>query len=342
MTSFLRVPAAFSALSGKVRSSMIIAEKCSFTWFSDLCGILPSANKEVLTMSLRSKATTAFYCMLTLISPALNAKVIQRVENGHRLDLNRPVSFSDKLLALKIKDYNHNPLVSQCADKYAVRQYVRDCGCGEMLNELLAVYDSVDEINWNLLPQQFAMKWNFGSHFNLICPDKTKLDIADAARKMRIWGKTHFGLRYAELQYEQIKKKILVEKFLSPRFGVLPPDYKLYCFHGACMAILYIAERDQKKHKAAFFDPEWNYLGVPQQDRMPGRYAQFDVLPEKPQSMDKMIRAAEILSEPFPFVRVDFYDVDGRAIFGEMTFTPSAGHFPSEIEIHGKSMADLL
>ena len=144
------------------------------------------------------------------------------------------------------------------------------------------------------------------------------------------------------MQYKDVNKKILVEKFLSTNTGSLPPDYKLYCFNGKCKAILYIADRDKHEHKAAFFDTAWNYLGLPYKEGKPAQYIEFDPLPKAPEALSSMITVAEDLAREFPFVRVDFYDVDGKAIFGEMTFTPAGGHDVSEIDIDGVTMGQML
>ena len=152
--------------------------------------------------------------------------------------------------------------------------------------------------------------------------------------------RAHLG--YAEMQYKDVNKKILVEKFLSTNTGSLPPDYKLYCFNGKCKAILYIADRDKHEHKAAFFDTAWNYLGLPYKEGKPAQYIEFDPLPKAPEALSSMITVAEDLAREFPFVRVDFYDVDGKAIFGEMTFTPAGGHDVSEIDIDGVTMGQML
>lgn len=114
---------------------------------------------------------------LTLISPKLNAKVLHNLKTGRRLNFKNPVNLADKLVVLKIKDYNHNPLVKQCADKYSVREYVRSKGYEDVLNELIGVYDNVEDIEWNMLPNQFVLKWNFGCGFNVICRDKANMDI---------------------------------------------------------------------------------------------------------------------------------------------------------------------
>lgn len=277
-----------------------------------------------------------------MISPRLNALVLHKIKTGRKLDFENPVTFSDKLVVLKIRNYNNNPLVKQCADKYAVREYVKIKGHEDILNELIAVYDTIDAIEWDQLPNQFVIKWNFGCGFNIICCDKSKLDIPKTIIQLCDWGRMRTYLGYAEMQYKNVDKKIIVEKFLSTKDSSLPSDYKLYCFNGECKAVLYISDRDKAEHKAAFFDSMWNYLGVPHNEGKAISYKEINPLPEAPKSLQTMITAAEDLAEGFPFVRVDFYDVDGKAIFGEMTFTPSGGHDASEIDINGQTMGELL
>lgn len=296
---------------------------------------------------IKKELANRFRCFLTIISPALNAKLLHLVKTRRWLNFDNPKTLADKLVTLKIRSYNHDPKVKVCADKYQVRRYIEEMGVGTLLNELIAVYDSVDEIDWDSLPQQFALKWNFGCGYNIICSDKNTLDIPAAIKKLKTWEKKQKEtyLSYAELQYKDVPKKIIVEKFLKPSTGDVPPDYKFYCFNGKPLAILYIEERTKKNHPAGFFDLEWNYLGVPQKENLGKKtnsYLEFDALPQKPASLNTMIDAAKVISQGFPFVRCDFYDVDGRAVFGEMTFTPAGGHDVSEIELNGHNMADYL
>lgn len=293
-------------------------------------------------MRINEKLAVLFRCGMTIISPTLNTKVCYRVKTGKKLNIKNPDEFKEKLLKLKLDNYNHNPLVKQCADKYAVRDYVHarfeESDCPDILNTLVAVYDSVEEIDWVNLPCRFAMKWNFGCGYNIIVSDKSKLDLQSATEQMKRWGRKKAHLGYAEMQYKGVKKKIIVEKFLESKKGGVPEDYKIYCFSGKPVAVLYISDRGTDNTKGGFFDLNWNYLGNTGKDIYEG----FDQLPNKPESLSVMIKAAGILSKPFPFVRVDFYDVDGRAIFGEMTFTPAGGAQASEIAIDGKSMGELL
>ncbi len=287
---------------------------------------------------MKNEISRLFKKMLTVISPELNAKVIYWVKFRKKLNLAHPKDFHEKLVALKIKRYNYDPLVKQCADKYAVRNYVISKNCGDVLNELIAVYDTPDQLEWESLPAQFVIKWNFGCGYNIISQDKSKLNRDAVIKQLKKWQKSTDYLDYAELQYKDVKKVILVEKFLFTHDMSLPADYKLYCFNGNVKAILYIADRDTHEKKAAFFSPEWRYLGKPKKSM----YSDFSVIPTKPKSLVRMCEVAETLSQGFPFVRVDFYDVDGRAVFGEMTFTPAGGNDASEINIDGVSMGELL
>ena len=206
---------------------------------------------------------------------------------------------------------------------------------------MLAVYDNPEEIEWNELPERFALKLNSGSGCNIICDDKSKLKEEEVIAELRKWRKQKYWLGYAEMQYKDVPVKYLLENFLVGRDGLFPEDYKIYCFNGAPKAILYISGRFSDSTCAGFFDINWNYLGLPK-NRLDYKSFDVDSIPIRPRSLDVMLKAAADLSKPFPFVRMDFYDLDGEAVFGEMTFSPAGGFDVSEIDIDGKSMGDLL
>ena len=183
------------------------------------------------------------------------------------------------------------------------------------------------------------MKLNYACGYNIICEDKSELDKAQTVEKLNYWIKQKPWLGYAELQYKDVQVKILVEKFLEGKDGLFPEDYKVYCFNGTPKAILYMTGRYSDSMRVGFFDTDWKYIGQPHK-----HYLGFDndSMPPKPASLETMLKAAQDLSKPFPFVRVDFYDLDGQAVFGEMTFSPAGGFDVSEIDVHGESMGDLL
>ncbi len=272
----------------------------------------------------------------------MNIRVVYFIKKKRLLRLKNPVSFSDKLVKLRIQDYNHNPLVKKCADKYAVRDYVREKGFDMLLNELYGVYDSPDELNWDDLPRRFVLKLNVGCGYNYICPDKSAAAPEAVYAMTEKWMKSKPWLGYAELQYKDVEKKLLVERYLTGDSGDVPEDYKIYCFHGEPLAILYMTGRFSGRQQVGFFDTNWNYLRIRQNKKK--NYVLFDdtELPPGPKSLSTMLEAAKALSEGFPFVRIDFYETDGRAVFGEMTFSPSAGYDAAEADVNGKSMAEYL
>ena len=284
-------------------------------------------------------AASLFRSTLTLLSPRLNAELVYWIKKKKRMNWKDPQSFSELLVKLRIEEYNNSSLVKRCADKYAVREYVEEKGFGSLLNPLLAGYNRPEQIDWQVLPERFALKLNFGCGCNLICTDKARFDTDAAYAVMRSWLKRKPWLGYAELQYKDVPAKLLVERFLEGKNGLFPEDYKLYCFHGKPTAILYMQNRESERMRVGFFDTEWKYLGKPEK-----QYLTFtrENMPLAPASLSTMLRAAEALSAPFPFVRMDFYDLDGIAVFGEMTFSPAAGFDVSEIPVHGKTMAELL
>lgn len=280
-----------------------------------------------------------YYQVLTILSPKWNTIALYKANYGEKPNLEKPKTFSEKLLYLKLNNYIYNPLVKQCADKYAVREYLMRKGLEELLVPLIASYNSVSEIKWDVLPESFAMKWNFGCGFNIICHKKSELDVENATRLMSKWGKDKkCYLDFSELQYKGVAKKIIVEQFLCPKSGLQPEDYKVYCFNGKPLAILFISGRGTDIKEAGFFDIDWKYISSTGKDC----YRNFDIFPPKPGSLSVMLEAAKKLADGFPFVRVDFYDVDGKCFFGEMTFTPAGGLHTSECIVEGKTMGELL
>lgn len=272
------------------------------------------------------KIKKMFLCCLTLISPVLNTKVLFKRRYGRSINLDNPVLFDEKIHWLKLNTYLNNKLVSQCADKYGVRDYVEKCGCGNILNELYGEWDTVEEIPWDSLPNSFVIKLNCGCHQNLICRDKSKLDIKGAIREIRGWFKERhlFYLSHAEMQYKNITPKLVCEKIIETENGDLPVDYKVYCFDGKPDCVLLCKGRDENGANAKFYflDPKGNFLRYNKGDE---NYPD-DFSVTLPKGFKQLFEYAEKLSKPFPFVRADFYLENGKITFGELTFTPAAGY----------------
>ena len=282
-----------------------------------------------------------FFSMLTILSPTLNSKLRYASVFKKPLNLKNPQTFCEKILKMKLDSYGTDPLVRQCADKYAVRKYIEDNGCPEILVPLIASYDKPEEINWDSLPEQFAMKWNFGCGFNIICDDKSKLSEDDVVKQMKKWSKKRCYLSCSEMQYKKVPKKILVEQYLKPKQGKLPEDYKVYCFGGKAMYVMLCIGREYGHPKFLFFDKDFRFM---RNFSYAGMEMPEDFSMEKPAGYDDLIKYAEMISKPFPFVRADFYLLDGKVYFGELTFTPAGAVFhsatkPPELE---KIFGDLI
>lgn len=265
---------------------------------------------------------TMYANTLTRVSPRLNTIVQFRKRKGYKPNLDNPQTLDEKIQKLKLESYATDPLIIQCADKYAVRQFVTEQGCADILVPLIAAYDRTEDVEWEKLPNAFAMKWNFGSGTNIICPDKSKLDIEQAKRKMKEWWKKkNWYLFFSEMQYKAIPPKIVVEEYLKPEHGVQPDDYKVYCFNGKPKYILLCVGRELGRPKFYFFDENWHLARINRDSKAAPEGFTYP----RPTCLDKLMESARTLSSPFKFVRADFYVVGDKVYFGELTFTPEAG-----------------
>lgn len=268
-----------------------------------------------------------FRTLCTLISPTFNTRVVYLFKFHRPINLKDPKTLDEKIQWLKLNTYLGNPVVTQCADKYAVRQYVKDHGCEEILNDLYFAWDSVDEIDWNSLPDKFVMKWNFGCGQNLICRDKSKLDVEETKKLLNDWLSIHdtFYLPYSEMQYRGIVPKLICEKLIETDDGALPLDYKLFCFNGKPYVVMLCTERETGHAKYYFFDRNRQLVRLNKR----GIAAPEGFTIPLPEGYDKLFEYAEKLADSFPFVRADFYLEKGKVIFGELTFTPAGGYDPN-------------
>lgn len=265
--------------------------------------------RELLRAHLKAAMST--------ISPEWLAKLRYFKQWRRWLSLSNPQLFDEKLLWLML--FWRHPLKQRCADKYAMRSYVEQHGLGHMLPSLLGVYENTAAIDFDALPQKFVLKCTHGCGCNIICQDKTLLDREKAIRRLDEWMRRDYSKSAGELHYAGIKPRIIAEAFLDDGTGGWPTDYKLYCFNGYVHCTLVCTERASGKHLVDFYDRDW-------QNRLPYRKSSVAVkrsIP-RPPAYEEMIKAAETLCKPFPFVRLDCYSVNSKAYVGEMTFTPSA------------------
>lgn len=279
---------------------------------------------------------------LTRISPMLNTKLTYKAKFHKKLDLDHPITLNEKNQWLKMNTYLNDPLVKQCADKYMVREYVKKCGFENILNDLIAVYDSPSKINWDILPQRFALKLNVGCGFNHIITDLSRENTQRLEKEVARWfkkSKTQW-LSYSEMQYKDVKPYVLIERYLgNADKGTLPEDYKVYCFNGIPTFIMVCVGRENGGHpKFYFFDKDWSLARINRDSKAAPEG--FSI--PKPKCFDALISAAAKLSSPFPFVRADFYVFNDEVIFGELTFTPAGGMDTGRLPETDILMGDLL
>lgn len=248
---------------------------------------------------------------------------------GKTLNLENPKTFNEKMQWLKI--YDSTPVKTKLADKYEVRQWVKEKIGEEYLIPLLGVWDSFDDINFSSLPDKFVLKANHGSHWNIIVKDKSKLNIAKAKKSFDKWLKRDYSYKAGlELHYRGIRPKIIAEQFVSDSNNQLN-DYKVLCFNGEPKFVWLDCGRYTKYRTKNIYDINWNL----QPFAMSYKNSKQEI--PAPENLSKMVDLARILCKDFSFVRVDFYNLDGKIYFGEMTFTSMSG-----VEVFNPEEYDLI
>lgn len=252
---------------------------------------------------------------------------------GKNLNLGNPKTFNEKIQWLKL--YDNSPLKTKLADKYLVREWIEEQIGSKYLIPLLGVWNNFDEIDFDKLPEKFVLKANHGSHWNIIVKDKSKLDKSKAKKKFDKWMARDYAFKAGlELQYKGIKPKIIAEKFIEDTNGELN-DYKIMCFNGEPKFVWVDCGR-YSNHTKNIYDLDWNL----QPFKMTYPISKTPIA--RPENLDKMIELAKILCKDFAFVRVDFYNVDGKIYFGEMTFTSMSGTDKFEPEKYDLELGNML
>lgn len=247
---------------------------------------------------------------------------------GYELNLDKPCTFNEKIQWLKC--YYRDPIMTQCADKFAVREIIAKIIGEDYLTHLYGVYDSVDDIELDKLPNSFVLKPTHSSGRVIICTDKSKMNWKDEFAKLRKWMKRNYYYQNGEWVYKDIKPKIVCEKYLTGDMI----DYKFMCFYGEPKLMFTCSERN-KGLKVTFFDLQFNKLPFIR------KYPASDKV-EKPKHFSDMIALSRKLAKEFPFVRVDFYENCGKIYFGELTFFPGNGMEWFEPIEWDKKIGDLL
>lgn len=278
--------------------------------------------------------------IVCILSPLLPDKLYLTILFHHRfgkwIDWKNPKGFNEKLQWLKV--YDRKPEYTTMVDKVAVKDYVAKLIGEEYIIPTIGVWDDPDDIDFDALPDQFVLKCNHNSGLGLcICKDKSKLDINAVKSELRRGLKQDFYLTGREWPYKNVPRKILAEKYLEDESGTELKDYKVFNFDGE-PALIEVDYGRFVNHKRNIYDKDWNYIAME---------IEYPSNPScqiaRPKHFDIMLDLARNLSKGIPHVRTDFYSIEGKLYFGEMTFYHGSGleHFQPEKwdDILGKMIA---
>ena len=258
---------------------------------------------------------------------------------GHDIDWENPKNLIEKIYWMLFN--TDTTLWSLCADKYRVREFVAERGCADMLNELYGKWDKVEDVDYDSLPNSFVLKTNNSSGQVIIVKDKHQLNRKDANIKLNRWLRFVYGLTNSQLHYMRIEPCIIAEELLvdsKASDGELM-DYKVWCINGKPECVLVFYDRKGDNYKMTAYDTEWNNISNKVLRKTSSHYCGAEI--KRPVSLSLMLEAACKLSAGFPEVRVDFYEINDKPIFGELTFSTGYGSLTDEYYEYLGSKIDL-
>lgn len=264
--------------------------------------------------------------LLRLLPDELFLKVKYRYVFGKRLSLNNPQTFSEKIQWLKL--FDRKPEYPQMVDKIAVKQIVENKIGSDYLIPTIAYWNSPEEIEWEKLPNRFVLKTAHGGGMEgvIICREKEHFDKEIAIKKLKHAFKQDLYRANREWPYKMVPKRILAEQYMEDEYGELR-DYKFFCFDGEVKALFVATERTKREEPYFnFFDENYEPLPLKQGHPLAPQ------IPAKPKCFEKMKEIASVLSEGYPHVRIDLYEINGKVYFGEYTFYHFGGTVPFEPE----------
>ena len=245
---------------------------------------------------------------------------------GKKINWKNPQTYNEKLQWLKI--YDRQDSYTKMVDKYEAKEYVKNIIGEEYIIPTIGIYDKFENIDFEKLPKQFVMKCTHDSGGLVICKDKSKLNLKEAKRKINQCLKVNYFNCWKEWPYKNVKPRIIIEKYMTNDDSDGINDYKFFCFNGKVKLLFIATDRvnENEETKFDFYDENFNHLPIK------NGHPNALVPPSKPLNFEKMKELAEILSKDIPHLRVDFYEINGKIYFGELTFSHWAGMVPFEPE----------
>lgn len=271
------------------------------------------------------------YCKTFI--PQIKARHKQML--GRECNLDNPQRLTDKLEWLKV--YDSTFLKTYCSDKLTARKYVAAKLGKDISISVIGIYDKFDDIDFSKLPKDYVIKTNHGSHTNVIVRNG-KIDKTKAKKQFDEWMSKDWSWWGYELNYIPISRKIFIEPFMNDGHPDLV-DYKFLCFNGKPTYCQVISDRHGKLKRLNYLDRKWLPVYDISRVDFPANYSIID---NPPRSINDMWSYAEKLSADFKFVRVDFYEINGKCYFGELTFLPGAAYIQYTNDATDYKLGSLL
>ena len=267
-------------------------------------------------------------------------KILYKLRTGQKLNLDDPQTFNEKLQWLKLHD--RRPEYTTMVDKYAVKKYVADKIGKQYIIPTLGAWDKFDDIDFDKLPDQFVLKCTHDSGGLVICRDKSKLDIKAAKKKLNRCLKHNYYWGNREWCYKNVKPRIIAEKYMEEKGKAVPEDYKIYCMNGEPKYIVVFHNRfdSSKPLSETVYDTNWQ----PQHISLDEHFAVSEEITLKPECLDEILDITKALCADIPQVRVDFYIIENRIYFGEITLYTASGFqkmIPENMDIRLGQMLQL-
>lgn len=262
-------------------------------------------------------------------------KLMYKYRIGKKLNLKNPKTFNEKLQWLKL--YNRNPAYVQMVDKYEAKKYVASIIGEEYIIPTLGVWDKFDDIDFTILPNKFVLKCTHDSGGVVICKEKNNFNIEEARKKINKHMKINYYYHSREWPYKNVKPRIIAEQYMKDENNEELLDFKFMCFNGIVKMSFVCSNRKSKDGlNVDFYDLNWNKMPFQR------HYQNSKNEIKKPKNYELMIELAEKLSKEIPFVRADFYEINGKVYFGELTFFPGAGLEEFTPELWDEKIGDML
>ncbi|WP_218669540.1 ATP-grasp fold amidoligase family protein [Marinococcus halophilus] len=263
---------------------------------------------------MKSQILKSFLMKISkLFSDKIYLKIKYRQVTGNNLNLKNPKTFNEKIQWLKLYA-RKNEQISR-VDKYKVRAYISETIGSQYLVPLIGVFDNVEDIDWDSFPNKFVLKCTHGSGSNIVCTNKSELNIKETKKKLKKWMKSNWYWYGREWPYKSLKPKIICEEYLGENIV----DYKFMCFHGEPKLIQIHQNRGMNNQTLDFYNERWEKTNISRETPTDKKEI------AKPDNFEEMLSIAKKLSQNEIHVRIDLYEVKGKIYFGEITYFTTSG-----------------